>query len=70
MSLCILAVYGEYEVPVTDELTQRTGGYHIFDPMGYTTISCLPLNKTLKLDFLPPEMPISKSITPVAGKFW
>jgi hypothetical protein len=33
--------------------------------MGYTTISCLPLNKTLKLDFLHPEMPISKPITPV-----
>ncbi|RZN43535.1 MAG: hypothetical protein EFT35_01050 [Methanophagales archaeon ANME-1-THS] len=36
--------------------------------MGYTTISCLPLNKTLALHFLPPELlaPESETITPEA----
>lgn len=61
-----LADCEKYEVPITDELSERTGGCHIFDSFGHTTISCLPVNKTLKLDFLPPKIPTSKPITPTA----
>lgn len=58
-----LADYEEYEVPVSS----WEGSDHIFEPSwGYTTISCLPLNKTLELHFWPPDFPAPEPITPIA----
>lgn len=45
-----LTDYNESTVILSDELAK---GDHIFDPLGYMKISCLPLNKTLNLNFRP-----------------
>jgi hypothetical protein len=58
-----LADYDEYVVSFSEELI---GEDHIFDPQAHMKISCLPLNKTLKLSFRPPSFPEPETITPEA----
>ena len=57
-----LADYNKYEVNVSS----WGGGGYIFEPLGYTTISCLPLNKTIELHFWPPDFLEPETITPEA----
>ncbi|MBE0516063.1 MAG: PKD domain-containing protein [Methanophagales archaeon] len=61
-----LSEYSDYTVNVSDQLI-RDHMDCVFDPIGGgTKISCIPLNKTLRLKVRPPTFPEPETATPAA----
>jgi hypothetical protein len=58
-----LSEYSEYTVNVSEQLIGRDHMDCVFVPFGDTKISCIPLNKTLKLRLRPPSFPEPETIT-------
>ncbi|MEM2394051.1 MAG: hypothetical protein QXQ47_02875 [Candidatus Bathyarchaeia archaeon] len=58
-----LTGYGEYIDKVSGEFMKEG---HILEPVGNVVVSCLPLNKTLKISFRPTDLPELETITPSA----
>jgi len=58
-----LGEYSEYTVNVSEQLMGRDHMDCVFVPFGGTKISCIPLNKTLRLRVRPPSFPEPETVT-------